>query len=99
MGKDGSVWSGCGYVQMVLLLLVAAGFGVKTHFSFFLFCCCAVVVVVVIVFGQVLYGLQVFWFSLIVRMAYRIFVKGDILEDIRSGDDEDDGEELHKKEN
>jgi hypothetical protein len=32
-------------------------------------------------------------------MAYRIFVKGDILEDIRSGDDEDDGEELHKKEN
>ena len=49
--------------------------------------------------GQVLYGLQVFWFSLIVRMAYRIFVKGDVLEDIRSGDDEDDGEELHKKEN
>ena len=92
MDLCGRVVGTCRWCCCCWLLLVSE---VKTHFLSILSLCggggdCL---------GQVLYGLQVFWFSLIVRMAYRIFVKGDILEDIRSGDDEDDGEELHKKEN
>ena len=30
----------------------------------------------------------VWWFSLILKMAYKIFIKGEELEDIRSDDDE-----------
>ena len=31
----------------------------------------------------ILYGLQVWWFSLILKMAYKIFIKGEEWEDIR----------------
>ncbi len=35
----------------------------------------------------VLYCLQIFWFGLIAKMAYNIFIKGEDLEDIRSDDE------------
>ena len=47
----------------------------------------------------VLYGLQIWWFSLICRMAYKIFVKGEELDDIRSDDESNlvRSEGRHKK--